>query len=361
MNYITGPLVEKGLVDFIPNHNSMVNRLFTDGHINIDAAFLTLTPPDRNGFMSLSFWPMLQKPMVTQLKRRKGDNFLVIATVNGDLPFCCGDTLIHESEIDFMVEDNYPIKPYPWYREEDLGEEMPIIAQNVATLVEDGATLEFGIGKVPPHICWALKNKNDLGIHTEILSGPIFELIKAGVVTGKYKTLNPYQVVFGFAIPNSMEMYEWFDRNPVCTPYPLAYVCNRSIIANHDKFTSINSAIQIDLTGQDNSEVIFNTQWSGSGGHSDYMTGACLSKDGKAIIAMKSTAKDGKISRIIGSPLYPNGVTTCRTDIHYVVTEFGIAKLVGRSTKERAHALIEIAHPKFRDELRGQAKEQHFW
>ena len=361
LNNVTFPLVEKGLMDYIPSHNSTANRQFIDGHIKIDAAVLSTTPPDRNGFLSLSYRPGQHKPMVTQLKREKGDNFLVIAAVNENLPFCCGDTLIHESEIDFMVEDHYPMEPYPWYSEEEFGEESPIIAENVATLIEDGATLEFGIGKVPPYVCRALMNKNDLGAHTEILSGPLFDLIKAGVVTGKHKTLHPYQVVFGFAIPNSMEMFEWFDRNPVCGAYPLYYVCNRSVIEKNDKFTAINSAVQIDLTGQDNSEVIFNAQLSGTGGHNDYMRGACMSRGGKAIIAMKSTAKNGTISRIVGSPLYPGGVTTSRNDIQYVVTEYGIAKLEGRSLRERAHALIEIAHPKFRDELRDQAKERHLW
>lgn len=361
LNNVTFPLVEKGLMDYIPSHNSTANRQFIDGHIKIDAAILSTTPPNRNGFLSLSYRPGQHKPMVPHLKKERGDNFLVIAAVNENLPFCCGDTLLHESDIDFMVEDHYPMEPYPWYTKDELGEEMPIIAENVATLIEDGDTLEFGIGKVPPHVCWALMNKNDLGFHTEILSGPLFELIKAGVATGRRKTLYPYQVVFGFAIPNSIEMFEWFDRNPVCAAYPLFHVCDRSIIVKHDKFIAINSAVQIDLTGQDNSEVIFTSQYSGTGGHNDYMRGACMSKGGKAIVVMKSTAKGGTISRIVGSPLYPGGVTTTRNDIQYVVTEYGIAKLEGRSLRERAHALIEIAHPKFRDELRDQAKERYLW
>jgi 4-hydroxybutyrate CoA-transferase len=361
LSNVSRPLVEKGLMDYIPSHNSSANRQFIDGHIRIDAAILNLTPPDKNGFLSMSYRPGMHKPMVHQLKREKGNNFLVITSINEHLPVCCGDTLIHESEIDFMLEDHSPMVPVTWYSEEELGEEMPKIAQNVATLIEDGATLEFGIGKIPPHVCRALTNKNDLGIHTEILSGPIFDLIKAGVVTGKYKTLHPYQVVFGFAYPNSMEMYEWFDRNPVCNAYPLNYVCDTSIIAQNYKFIAINSAVQVDLTGQNNSEVISNIQWSGTGGQLDYMKAACLSKGGKAIIAMKSTAKGGTISRITGGPFYPGGGTTLRNDTQYVVTEYGIAKLEGSSLRERAHALIEIAHPKFRDELIVQAKERHLW
>ena len=361
LNRFAVPLHERDLVDFIPAHNSRCSRLFTDKHIKIDAALLNLTPPDRNGFLSMSYHPALHKPMVHELKRELRENFLVMASVNENLPFCCGDTLIHESEIDFMVEDHHPMKPYPWYSEEELGGELPKIAENVATLVEDGATLEFGIGRVPPHVCRALMKKNDLGIHTELLSGPVFELIKAGVVTGKYKNLHPYQVIFGFAIPNSMEMYEWFDRNPVCTAYPLSYVCNPELASKNYKFTAINCAVQVDLTGQDNSEVIFNRQWSGTGGHSDYSRGACMSDGGKSIVAMPSTAKGGTISRIVGGPFYPGGATTCRTDIQYVVTEYGIAKIAGRGLKDCAHALIEIAHPKFRDELREQAKDRHLW
>jgi acyl-CoA hydrolase len=361
LNKVSVPLVEKGLIDFIPSHNSMTNRLFTDGHIDIDVALPILTPPDRNGFLSLSYWPEMHKPMLHHLKKEKGNNLLIMACINKNLPFCCGDTLMHESEIDFFVEDHYPMKPYPWYGEDELGEEISIIAENVATLVDDGSTLEFGIGKVPPHVCRALMNKNDLGVHTEILSRPLFDLIKAGVVTGRHKALHPRQVVFGFALPDGTEMYAWLDRNPICTAYPLAYVCNPYIAAQNNQFNAINAAVQIDLTGQDNSEVIFNTQWSGTGGHSDYMRAACMSKGGKAIVAMQSTAKGGTISRIVGGPLYPGGVTTCRTDIQYVVTEFGIAKVAGLSLRERAHALIDIAHPKFKEELREQARDRHLW
>jgi len=294
LNRVSAPLVEKGLIEFIPSHNSMTNRMFTDRHIDIDVALPIQTPPDRDGFLSLSYYPEMHKPMLHQLKKEKGDKLLIIACINENLPFCCGDTLMHESEIDFFVEDHYPLKPYPWYREDELGEEIPIIAKNVASLIDDGSTLEFGIGKVPPHVCRALMNKNDLGIHTEILSRSIFDLIKAGVITGRYKTLHPNQVVFGFALPDSMEMYAWLDRNPICTVYPLAYVCDPYIAAQNNKFTAINAAVQIDLTGQDNSEVIFKTQWSGTGGHSDYMRAACLSKGGKAIVAMQSTARNGR-------------------------------------------------------------------
>ena len=361
LNRLSSPLVERGLLDFVPMHNSMANKLFIDKHIKIDAVFINLTPPDRNGFLSMSYCPGMHKPMVHHLKRELGDSFLVIAYVNENLPFCCGDTLIHESEIDFIVEEHRPLTLFPWFKEEELGGELPIIAENVATLVEDGATLEFGIGRVPPHVCRALKDKNDLGIHTELLSSPVFDLIKTGVVTGKYKTLHPYQVIFGFAVPNSLEMYEWFDRNPVCTPYPLAYVCDPYLVAKNNKFTAINCAIQIDLTGQDNSEVRFDSQWSGTGGHSDYSRGACSSNGGKSIVAIPSTARNGTISRIVGGPLYPGGVTTCRTDIQYVVTEYGIAKIAGRGLRDCAHALIDIAHPKFRDELKEQAKERHLW
>jgi 4-hydroxybutyrate CoA-transferase len=358
---ISRPLVEKGLMDYIPSHNSAFNRQVIEGHIRYDAVLLNLTPPDGNGFLSLSYRPGMHKPMVHELKRERKENFLVIASVNENLPFCCGDTLIHVSEIDFMVEDHQPMKPAPWYRKEELGEDIQTIAANVGTLIEDGATLEFGIGRVPPHVCWGLINKNDLGIHTEIMTQPIFELIKAGVVTGKYKGLHPHQVVFGFAVPSLMEMFEWFDRNPVCTPYPLNYVCNPTVISQNHKFTAINSAVQVDLTGQVNSEVIYNGQWSGTGGHTDYNRAACMSKGGKAIIAIQSTAKGGTISRITGNPSYPGGVTTSRNDIQYVVTEYGIAKLDGQGLRGRAHALIEIAHPKFRDELREQAKERHLW
>jgi len=358
---VTRPSVEKGLMDYIPCHNSALNRQIIDGHVKLDVAFLSLTPPDANGFLSMSYRPGMHKPMVHVLKREKKEKFLVIASINKHLPVCCGDTLIHASEIDFMVEDHQPMKPAPWYREEELKGEVPLIAANVATLIEDGATLEFGIGKIPPHVCRGLMNKNDLGIHTEIMSQPILELIKAGVVTGKYKGLHPYQAVFGIAVPSTMEMFEWFDRNPVCTVYPLHYVCNPFVASQNNKFTAINSAIQVDLTGQVNSEVIFDGQWSGTGGHTDYNRAACISPGGKAIVAMQSTSRGGTISRITGGPFYPGGVSTSRNDVQYIVTEYGAAKLDGLSLGERAHALLEIAHPKFRDELKEQARRRRLW
>ena len=172
---------------FIPSHNSYVNRQFLDGHLEADAIVMGLTAPDRNGFFSMSFRPGLNKPMVHELKRRKGDGLLVIALINENMPFVCGDTLIHHSEIDYFIENTYPLEPVPWPTEAELGPEMPLIAQNVATLIDDGDTVEFGIGKIPPHVCGALKDKNDLGIHTEILSGPLYELIELGVATGKYR------------------------------------------------------------------------------------------------------------------------------------------------------------------------------
>jgi 4-hydroxybutyrate CoA-transferase len=361
LNRFSSPLVDKGMVNYIPSNNSRASRIFTDHHIHLDAIILNLTPPDHNGFLSMSYSPSLQKPTVHQLKREQGKNFLVIGCLNENLPFCCGDTLIHESEVDLMVEDHRPMKPYPWYSEEELGGELPEIAKNVASLVDDAATLEFGIGRVPPHVCRALGNKNNLGIHTEVMSGPIFELVEKGVVTGKYKILNPYQAVYGFALPNSMEMFDWLDRNPTCTAFPFNYVCNPELVSKNYKFTAINSALQVDLTGQVNSEVRFNSQWSGTGGHSDYSRAACMSEGGKSIIPIPSTSKDGKISRITGGPLYPGGVTTPRTDIQYVVTEYGIAKIMGSSLRGCAHALIEIAHPKFRDQLKDQARERHLW
>ncbi|RJR43952.1 MAG: acetyl-CoA hydrolase/transferase family protein [Desulfobacteraceae bacterium] len=358
---VTRPLVQKGLMDYIPSHNSATNRYFFDGSLKLDAAFLSLSAPDQHGFLSMSYRPAMHKPMVQKLKKERKDKFLIIACVNENLPFCCGDTLVHESEIDFMVEDPRPMKPAPWYTKEQLDEEIPVIAENVATLIEDGATLEFGVGKVPSHVCPALHGKNDLGIHTEVFTQPVLDLIKSGVVTGKYKELLPYQVVFASAVPSTMEMYEWFDRNPVCAPYPLYYVCNAAIVSQNHKFTAINSAIQVDLTGQVNSEVVFNSQWSGTGGHTDYSRAACLSKGGKAIIALQSTSKKGTISRIVGDSFYPGGVSTTRNDVQFVVTEYGIAALEGKSLRERAHAVIEIAHPKFRDQLIEQAKERGLW
>jgi 4-hydroxybutyrate CoA-transferase len=361
LNRASSPLVDKSLVSYIPSHNSRCSKIFTDHDVKLDAIILNVTSPDRHGFLSTSYGSILYKPTVHQLKKEQGKDLLVIACINENLPFCCGDTLIHESEVDLMVEDHRPMKPYPWYSEEQLGGELPQIAANVASLVDDGATLECGIGRVPPHVCRALGEKNDLGIHTEVMSGPIFELVEKGVVTGRYKNFNPYQVVYSFALPDRMEMFDWFDRNPACAAYPLSYVCDPELASKNHKFTAVNSALQVDLTGQVNSEVRFNSQWSGTGGHADFSRAAYMCEGGKSIVAIPSTSNDGTISRITGGPLYPGGVTTARTDIQYVVTEYGIAKIMGSSLKATAHALIEIAHPKFRGQLEDQAKEQHLW
>lgn len=337
----TREAVNTGRADYTPCFFTEVPKLFKDGYMEVDVALVHLSQPDEEGYCSFGVSVDYSKPAAEAAK-------VVIAEVNEKMPYTMGDSKIHISEIDHIVETSYDLIELKPPR---IGETEKAIGENCAKLVENGDTLQLGIGAIPDAVLMFLKDKKDLGIHSEMFSDGVVDLVEAGVVNNTKKTLHNGKMVVTFLM-GTKRLYDFIDKNPAVEFYSVDYVNNPYVIMKNDNMISINSCIQVDLMGQVVSESIGHKQFSGVGGQVDYVRGASLSKGGKSIIAMPSTASKGKISRIV--PLITEGsaVTTSRNDVHYVVTEYGIADLKGKTLRQRAEALINIAHPDFRDELR---------
>lgn len=337
----TREAVNTGRADYTPCFFTEVPKLFKDGYMEVDVALVHLSQPDEEGYCSFGVSVDYSKPAAEAAK-------MVIAEVNEKMPYTMGDSKIHISEIDYLVETSYDLIELQPPR---IGEIEKAIGENCAKLVENGDTLQLGIGAIPDAVLMFLKDKKDLGIHSEMFSDGVVDLVEAGVVNNTKKTLHNGKMVVTFLM-GTKRLYDFIDKNPAVEFYSVDYVNNPHVIMKNDNMISINSCIQVDLMGQVVSESIGHKQFSGVGGQVDYVRGASLSKGGKSIIAMPSTASKGKISRIV--PLITEGsaVTTSRNDVHYVVTEYGIANLKGKTLRQRAEALIDIAHPDFRDELR---------
>ncbi|MBU2700278.1 4-hydroxybutyrate CoA-transferase [Sporomusaceae bacterium BoRhaA] len=332
--------------DFTPCFFSEVPRLFRNGLLSVDVVLMQVTPPDEHGFCSFGVSDDYTKAAAESAK-------LVIAQVNRFLPWTGGDR-IHVSEIDCFVEKDEAIvelQPPPIHDVEKA------IGKNVASLVENGATLQLGIGAIPDAVLLFLKDKEDLGLHSEMFSDGVVELAEAGVMTNRKKTLHPGKFVATFLM-GTRKLYDFVDNNPDVEMYGVDYVNDPYIIGQIDNMVSINSALQVDLMGQVNAEMIGTKQFSGVGGQVDFTRGASRSRNGKAIIAMPSTASHGKISRIVCQLDTGAAVTTSRNDVQYIVTEYGIADLRGKCLRERAKALIAVSHPDFRSTLLAQATEQ---
>ncbi|WP_250673987.1 acetyl-CoA hydrolase/transferase C-terminal domain-containing protein [Paraclostridium ghonii] len=336
----TREAVAEGRADFTPCHFSEVPRLFKEEYLKVDVAIIQVSPPDNNGYCSFGISNDYTKPAAECAK-------LVIAEVNPKMPRTLGDSFIHIKDIDYIVEVDYDIIELKPSR---IGEIEKAIGENCAKLIEDGSTLQLGIGAIPDAVLLFLKDKKDLGIHSEMISDGVVELVEAGVITNKRKNLHKNKMIVTFLM-GTQKLYDFVNDNPMVETFPVDYVNNPTVIGLNDNMISINSCIQIDLMGQIASESIGIKQFSGVGGQVDFIRGANMSKGGKSIIAIPSTASRGKVSRIV--PFLDNGaaVTTSRNDVHYVATEYGIAELRGKSLKERARALINIAHPNFREEL----------
>jgi len=332
--------VSSGRADFTPCFFSKVPELFKNGYLPVDVALIQVTPPDEYGYCSFGVSVDYTKPAAKFAK-------LVIAEVNNKMPRTMGDSFIHISEIDYVVEANHEIIEL---NPPKIGDIEKAIGEHCASLVEDGSTLQLGIGAIPDAVLLFLKGKKDLGIHSEMISDGVVELVQAGVITNKAKTIHPGKIVVTFLM-GTKRLYDFVNNNPNVEMYSVDYVNDPVIISKNNKMVCINSAIQVDLMGQVNAETIGLTQFSGTGGQVDFIRGASMAKEGKAIIAMPSTASKGKISRI--TPMLDSGaaVTTLRNEIHYVVTEYGIAQLRGKTLRDRARALINIAHPDFRPSL----------
>lgn len=335
----TRDAVNGGRGDYTPCFFSEVPKLFKTT-LPVDVALIQVTPPDNHGYCSLG---VSVDYTMTAAKEAK----LVIAQVNDQMPRTMGDTFLHVSEIDCFIEYSSPIIELGLPK---IGDVERAIGEHCASLVQDGDTLQLGIGAIPDAVLLFLKNKNDLGIHSEMFSDGVVELVEAGVVTNRKKTLHPGKMIVTFLM-GSKRLYDFVNNNPTVEMYPVDYVNNPTVIMKNDNMVSINSCVQVDLMGQVCSESIGLKQISGVGGQVDFVRGVTLSKNGRSIMAMPSTAAKGTISKIV--PLLDEGaaVTTSRNDVDYVVTEFGVAKLKGKTLKQRAESLISIAHPKFRAEL----------
>lgn len=341
--------LKKGIGDYTPIFLSEIPHEFETGRIPIDVALISVTEPDAGGLCSLGVSVDIVKSAAANAK-------YVVAQVNRKMPRTFGDSFVHISTIDMLVAHDEEIVEIP-VPEPD--ETLRRIGQNVARLIEDGSTIECGIGRIPQALAEFLKDKKDLGIHTEMFSDWIIDLIECGAVTGAKKTLNRGKVVASFCM-GSKRLYEYINNNPFFEFYPTEYVNDPYIISQHEKMAGINVGLEIDLTGQVCSDSLGYEFYSGIGGQVDFIRGASRSRGGKAIIAMPSTAKNGEVSRIVPHLTEGAGVVTTRGDVHYVVTEYGIAYLHGKSIRERVLALVNIAHPKFRAGLIQAAKAQKY-
>lgn len=340
--------VNEGRADFHPIFLSEVAQMFYRGIYPIDVALIQVTPPDEHGYCSFGVGVETTKPACEVAGT-------IIAEVNSQTPRVLGDNFIHCSKLDYVVEVDTPLVELHQVEMTDLHR---AIGKNVADLIEDGATLQLGIGGIPDAILYYLHEKRDLGIHTEMFSDGAIELVEKGIINNEKKTLHPGKMVASFVL-GSHNLFDFIDNNPAIEFHPSHYVNDPSVIAKNDNMVAINSAIQIDLTGQVCADSLGHKIYSGIGGQVDFIRGAAHAKNGKPIIALPSTAKNDAISRIVVSLDTGAGVVTSRGDVHFVVTEYGVTDLFGHSIRERAKMLIDIAHPKFRDELTHQAKKLH--
>ena len=335
----------EGRVSYIPNnlHRASMDKLIaTNGHL--DVFFGTATPPNKDGYCSLSLGMILQKDLFEAAD-------LKIIEINENLPFTYGDTFIHVSEVDYFVENHVPVIELPSISSTELEQK---IGGHIASLIDDGSTIQLGIGGIPNAITAFLMDRHDLGIHTEMLIDGMVDLFEAGVVNNSKKTLHPGKMIGAFAL-GTQKLYDFIDHNKDVEIYRGRYTNNPYVIAKNNKMISVNTAIQVDIMGQVCSQSLGTRHFSGTGGQLDTHRGAQLSEGGRGIIAMRSTAKKGTISTIVPTLSPGAGVTVPSQDVDTIITEYGVAELRGRSVKERMEALIKIAHPNFRDWIRDEA------
>ncbi len=332
--------VNDGRADYTPIYLSEIEALYESGEMQIDVALIQVSPPDSHGFCSLGVGV---DTTMTAVKTAK----FVVAQVNDQMPRTYGDSFVHVGKISAFVESSRPLCEIP---KEESTALQKAIAKNVASLIEDGSTLQMGIGGIPGAVLPYLMDRKDLGVHSELVGDNVIPLIEAGVITGNKKTLLPRKMVIGFVL-GTRKLFDYVDDNPMFEFRPTAFCNDPAVIARNEKMVAINSALQLDLTGQVCSDSIGNRFYSGIGGQVDFIRGASRSKGGKPIIAISSTAKNDTVSRIVPMLNPGAGVVTSRGLIRYVVTEYGVAYLHGKTIRQRAESLIAIAHPKFRNEL----------
>lgn len=344
--------VNEGRADFTPCLLSEIPLLFSNGVLPLDVAIIHVSPPDEHGFCSLGVEAGMTKTAALSAKR-------VIAEVNPQMPRTLGDSFIHVSKIDYAVPVDYPLAEFKMGEPSDTSMR---IGSHIAGLIEDGSTLQMGIGAIPDGVLAHLKDKRDLGVHTELFSDGLVDLYQAGVVTNERKSLHRGKIVAGFML-GTRKLYEFVDNNPVVELHRTEYVNDPFVIAQNDNMIAINSAIEVDLTGQVCADSIGTKLYSGVGGQLDFIRGAARSKGGKPIIALPATVTTSAgqtLTRIVPTLKQGAGVVTTRNDVHYVVTEFGVADLYGKPIRQRAQALISVAHPDYRQELEQAAASLNY-
>lgn len=341
--------VQQGHADFTPVFLSEIPSLFRDGHVPLDIAIVQVSPPDEHGFCSLGAEVGCTKGAAEHAK-------YTIAEVNKQVPRTLGDSFLHVRNLDMIVVSDYPL---PEASQGGASETLKKIGKIIADLIPNGATLQMGIGSIPDAVLTNLHHHKDLGIHSELFSDSVVDLIEAGIINGAKKTLHPGKVIAGFIL-GSKRLYDYVDNNPIIELHPTDYVNDPFIIAQNDNMISINSAIEVDLTGQVAADSIGTRFYSGVGGQLDFVRGASRSKGGKPFIALPSTAKNGALSRIVPMLKPGSGVTTTRNDAPIIVTEYGYVETFGKTIRQRATALIEIAAPEFREELTQKARELNY-
>jgi acetyl-CoA hydrolase len=346
--------VQEGRADFIPIFLSEIPLLFKNGKIKLDVALIHVSPPDEHGFCSYGVEVGLTKTGAETAG-------IIIAQVNKNMPRTLGDSFIHVGKINYMVESDEEIKELPQFEDPapDMDKVYSKIGENIAGLIDDGSTLQLGIGAIPDAVLSYLYDKKALGIHTEMFSDGIIGLVEAGIITNEMKTIHPGKIIAGFVL-GTKKLYDFIHNNPLIEFHRQEYVNDPFIISKNYKMVTINSAIEVDLTGQVCSDSIGTKLFSGFGGQLDFIRGAARSEGGKPIIALPSTTKNNSISKIVPFLQQGAGVVTSRGDVHYVVTEYGVAQLFGKCVRERVKELVNIAHPDFREPLMKYAVDNKY-
>ncbi|MFC1778505.1 GNAT family N-acetyltransferase [Pseudomonadota bacterium] len=339
--------VAEGRADFTPVFLSEVPDLFRRGKLPIDVAFIQVSPPDEHGYCSYGVSVDVTKSAAESARH-------VVAEVNPNMPRTLGDCFIHVNEIHALVPSGEPILEAPAGQMDEVAKR---IGQHIAELIQDGSTLQLGIGTIPDAVLACLGDKKDLGIHSEMFSDGVIELVEQGVINGSRKSIHAGKIIASFVL-GTRRLYDFIDNNPMCEFHPSEYTNDPFRVAQNDRMVAINSALQVDFTGQVCADSLGTYFYSGIGGQVDFIRGAARSRQGRPIIALPSTARGGKVSRITPILTPGAGVVTSRGDVHYVVTEYGIANLHGKTIRERAMALIHIAHPDHREKLMEEARQR---
>jgi acyl-CoA hydrolase len=336
---------QAGWIDFIPSYFSEMPAMIQRNQIPADVVFSMASPMDAHGYFALSL--AADYTMASIAKARA-----VVLEVNPNVPFSYGNCHVHISQVTALIESEEPVLEVGLPK---IGPVQEAIAKHVADLIDDGSTLQIGYGGIPDAVVMQLTHKHDLGVHTEMIGDGILTLIESGAVTNRRKNYNPGKIMATFAL-GSNKLYRFMDRNPMLEMHPVDITNDPALAGQNDNLVAINATMQVDMIGQCGSESLGPTPYSGTGGQADFVRAANRSKNGKAFIVLPSTAKDDTISRIVPKLTEGTHITTSKNDVNYVVTEYGVAQLRGKSAKQRAQALIAIAHPKFRDELIDQAQ-----